>query len=201
MWKVSQKYEDFSCCHRNNDQSCGKKKPRKALLSLPARLFFMKSIVSRPLEDYFSLLSLLFLWGIEIAIVWNGLAWHSKHFRLVSFLTLFLLFGSHLSSHFPSGGWAHIHMSHICRPAPWGCCDRNDQLRRLYMRRHVSTGPHLVFVSIKPRKVQPSMKRHIHVCDHVHVQIRNSDTHAHEHAHVQRTILTTSHHAWTHSLS
>lgn len=75
-------------CHTNMKTSAAAtktmirivKKQGTALLSLLARLFFMKSIVSRPLEDYFALLSPLFLWGIEIAVVPNSLGLTFKAF-------------------------------------------------------------------------------------------------------------------------
>lgn len=105
-------YEDFSCCHRNNHQDC--KKQRRALLSLPARLFFVKSIDSRPLEDYFSLLSMLFLLGIEVAVVPNSPGLTIKAFR-VSLWTVFLRLGPHLPSLSLSQDWHTSSGVEACR--------------------------------------------------------------------------------------
>lgn len=146
FWQnVSHEYEDFSCCHRNNDQDC--KKQSKALLALPARLFFMKSIVSRPLEDYFSLFSFtaLFLFLKD----WDCCC--TKPFKTFPscfpfgccFCWLFLasyLFHLRRTGTHPAG--------HICRPAPWVCSDGSGQLGRCCMYDNFSDCPRPVFVCV-----------------------------------------------------
>lgn len=56
--KVSHKYEDFSRRHRNDDQDC--KKTEEGFAYFTSTLVFHEIDSFTAMEDYFSLLSLLF---------------------------------------------------------------------------------------------------------------------------------------------
>lgn len=162
FWQnVSHEYEDFSCCHRNNDQDC--KKQSKALLALPARLFFMKSIVSRPLEDYFSLFSftaLFFFEGLRL-LLYQTLQNISI---LFPFWMLFLLIVSRLLSLSFEEDWHTSSGPHLqtCTLSMFWWKWSAGALLHVWQLFRLS--PSCLCVCIKPTKVHPSIPEEVHSC-------------------------------------
>lgn len=137
------------------------------MLSLPACLFFMKSIISQPLEDNF-LLFPLFLWGIEIALGPNGLGLTFKTFPSCFPLDTVSAVWFSPPISFIWEGLAHIQRGrgvlHICRPAPQGGCDRSGQPGCRCVCDSFADCPRPVCVCIKPRKVHPFIHEVVYSC-------------------------------------
>ena len=174
LWQeVSHECEDISFCRTNNDQDC---KNRGRLCFLYQRALFHEIDGFTATGEYlFSLRDWVWLYRMAEA-------WLSEH---VPQWTLFLLFGSHLPSlpleevWHTSGGteacrtFADLHPEDvIIEVASWGIAACPIAL---------GTVP-VLSATIDP-SIHPYIQRHIHVCDYVHVLIRNTDTRASKQAH------------------